>query len=251
LSGYVEDLAVSVSDEVYLVGSFSQDASGSTTLNYVAKWNGSAFVPLGDGFYDFGYRIFVSPSGEIWAAGTMSDDEGASIQTRLFTWNGTTWGIAEVDVGTAATRGMDFMERADGQDIVLITNVANTITIQGVTTNVANNGSAPVFPTIEIKRSGGTSATLELIRNEESGLELLFNLPILDGETVTINLEDKTVTSDYRGDLIDKMLPNSDFLDWSLLPGTNDIYTYISTAGAPTITANMMWRDCYWSVDDS
>jgi hypothetical protein len=41
----------------------------------------------------------------------------------------------------------------------------------------------------------------------------------------------------------------SNVAEFFLLPGANKVAYYASTAGAPTITALMRWRDAYQGVD--
>lgn len=249
----VRSLATDAAGNVYLGGVFTADGDG-VSMNRLAKWNGQAFSALGSGVNGAVNDIAIDPLGRLWVSGIFTEAGGSSLIDNIAIWDGSQFSQIDIDLpGTAEAYGIAFHERPQNKfDVYLGFDTTGTATVSGVgTTTITNNGSAPAYPIIKIKRTGGTSATLETIRNEDSGLQLLFDLSILDGETVIINLESKTVTSDYRGNLIGKLLSNSDLANWSLLPGANDIYLYVSEAGSPTITATMQWRERFWSADDS
>ena len=128
-------------------------------------------------------------------------------------------------------------------------NTNGTVTM-AATTTITNNGSAEAFPIIEIKRVGGTGLTLRSIRNETTGDEILMELDLLDGETITLDLRTgrKTLTSDWRGNLAGEILPNSNFATFSLLPGSNVIGIFRTSAGGPTGVTVMRWKEQYHSV---
>ena len=55
--------------------------------------------------------------------------------------------------------------------------------------------------------------------------------------------------SSFYGSRLDAIISNSDFSDFVLQPGDNTVTAFVDVAGAPTVTAYMVWRDGYWSVD--
>jgi len=256
LNDTVWNLGLNTANELYVAGEFTETADSSVSLSRVGIWDGSAWQALGSGVrsgVEIASEIIVTPVESIIVGGTFTSAGGSSLPDRIAKWTGSQWEALDIDLpGAPYIYALMSKTRLTSKyDIYIGFTTTGTATVSGAsTTTITNNGSAPVSPTIKIKRIGGTSAMLETIRNETTGRQLLFDLAILDGETVTIDTQAGTVTSDFRGDLIDKMLPSSDFQDWALLPGDNAVYTYVSTAGSPTITATMQWRECYWSVDD-
>jgi phage-related protein len=123
-------------------------------------------------------------------------------------------------------------------------------TLPGATT-ITNFGTATTYPKIKIKRSGGTSATIRYIQNATQGTTLYSSYAMRDGETITIDLQEKTVTTDFGGENIvgDVIERNSDFGRFGLLPGANELTTLVETAGSPTVTAWLEWRTTHWSAD--
>jgi hypothetical protein len=133
-------------------------------------------------------------------------------------------------------------------DLLFGFNTTGTATVPYANTITLSSG-AETYPTITIKRTGGTSATLLSIRNELTGREMLFNVSLLDGETITINLSQKTVISSFGRRLTENPLRGSDFANFNLSPGSNPVDVFVNPAGSPTITANIIYRQNYWTMD--
>ena len=115
----------------------------------------------------------------------------------------------------------------------------------------SNTGTENAYPVLNVKRTGGTSATLKTLRNETSGYELYFDYSLRDGEALTVDLDPKAknVTSSYYGRRLDAVLANSDMGQWRLRPGQNKVSCFVDTAGSPTVTAWLEWRDAYNGLD--
>jgi hypothetical protein len=230
-------------------GAFS--TAGGTTVNLIGKWNGTTWSALGDGITGTDVRdlLYVSSTGDLYVSGNFTAAGGLTAADYIAVWDGTSWGQIDIDLpGTPVVYAMAW----DLGDLYIGYDTSGTATT-GNTATITNNGSAPAYPEIKVKRSGGTSATIEALVNETSGKQILFNLSLLDGETVTIDLSPwaKSVTSDYQGNRLGEIVDMSDLATWSLLPGDNTIRFYVSDAGSPTITATMRWRQQFWSVDDA
>ncbi|MDT9121901.1 hypothetical protein RSW84_31075, partial [Escherichia coli] len=64
-------------DSLYAGGSFT--SSGSTLINNIAQWNGSSWLPLGEGLtYDNGedgtvYALALDNAGNIYAGGSFQE----------------------------------------------------------------------------------------------------------------------------------------------------------------------------------
>ena len=117
---------------------------------------------------------------------------------------------------------------------------------------ITNGGSRTMYPKFVIKRSGGTSATVEWLKNETTGDTVWLNYGLLDGETLTIDFTpgQKSITSDFFGNVIGRaLLPNSAFASFSLLPGANDIAVYVADAGTPTLTAYLLYKNTHHAID--
>jgi hypothetical protein len=92
-------------------------------------------------------------------------------------------------------------------------------------------------------------SSLRYLENQSTGQVIYFNLLLLAGETITIDLSPgkKSITSDYRGRIFDNPLANSDFANFHLLPGNNVIACLVDKDS--TISGVIDWRIQHLSVD--
>jgi hypothetical protein len=81
--------------------------------------------------------------------------------------------------------------------------------------------------------------------------QLYINHSLLDGESLTIDFKEgnRTIESSTFGSSWQSVLRNSDFGNFYLAPGDNNISVFVDEAGSPTITAYMIWRNTHWSAD--
>ena len=92
INGFVNELAVSGSGEVYAGGNLTQ--AGGVAANYIAKWNGTTWSSLGtgasNGVNGGVYALAVSGSGEVYVGGSFTQAGGVGT-TNIAKWNGTAW----------------------------------------------------------------------------------------------------------------------------------------------------------------
>ncbi len=103
-SGYVAALAVAGNGDVFAGGSFAQ--AGGVAANSIARWNGTAWAPLGTGPAN-GVNYFVTAlaaagNGDVYVGGRFGQAGGASAN-RIARWNGTAWS----PLGTGPANGLD------------------------------------------------------------------------------------------------------------------------------------------------
>src|SRR2546423_6746080 len=86
LNNTVQALAVSGSD-LYAGGKFTM--AGSSTVNYIAKWNGTTWSALGSGVNGYVRALVVSGT-NLYVGGdfTMA---GATTLNHIARWNGSSW----------------------------------------------------------------------------------------------------------------------------------------------------------------
>jgi hypothetical protein len=221
-------------------------AVGGVSASNIARWNGSSWEALGAGVNSDVYSLAVAPNGDVYAGGTFTSAGDVTLGDRVAVWNGSTWNHLDVDLP-----GSPEVQTLLIDDIGIYLGFSTTGTATTSYTNtVTNNGTASAYPIITVKRSGGTSAIVEWIKNETTGKRILVNYSLQDGETLTIDLRPgrREVTSSYYGDVWRAILRGSDFADFSLLPGSNLITVLVANTGA-TVTPTMRWRPTYWSTD--
>ncbi len=141
----VRAIAALSSSEVYVGGDFvttADSTSSSIAANRVAKWNGSAWSPLGtstqNGAGNTVRAIAARSSSEIYAGGdftTVADSTSASIAAnRVAKWNGSAWST----LGTSTQNGA-------GATVNAIAVLSSTeIYIGGAFTTVADSTSASI-----------------------------------------------------------------------------------------------------------
>jgi hypothetical protein len=239
-------LAADAAGNIYVGGTFT--TADGVDANRIAKWNGRTFTPLGSGANGLVQVIKIDRNGLIYVGGLFTEIGGLSTPNKIAVWNGSAWAHLAVDLPGAAT--VEAVECVN-DDIYIGYNTTGTAYASGFTI-ATNSGSAKAYPKIVIKRADdGTTAKLEYIRNDTTGATLWFDYAFQKGETITIDCtpSDRSITSSMRGLVWLAMLRNSDFSEFYLLPGSNNISVYVSTTGAPTITAHMTWKVTHWGAD--
>ena len=97
-------LVVASNGDVYAGGVFTQ--AGGVAANYVARWNGTAWSPLGtgaaNGVDDYTEVLALNDNGELYVGGDFTQAGGVAA-SRVAKWNGTTWS----SLGTGAANGLN------------------------------------------------------------------------------------------------------------------------------------------------
>lgn len=244
----VTGVAVSPSGDVYFCGDFTSIDS-DTDNNRITRWDGTRFKPLGSGLAGgTPYSMEFDANGLLWVVGAHTEAGGNTRATKISTWNGSIWAHEDKSFDTVAT----FRAVATGPRGQVFAGASSSAAIQSAgLTKVTANGSALAYPKIVIKRTGGTSAELISIFQETTGVHLQFDLPISDGEQITVDFApgNRGVTSS-RGSINKlKFLPSSQIGSFYLLPGNNELTLLVAVAGDPTVTAFLVFNEQYLSVD--
>lgn len=86
--GVVEAAVVDGAGDLYVGGSFL--TAGTAAANFVARWNGSEWLPLGSGLNDVVHSLAVGPDGSIYAGGSFTVAGGVPANS-IAKWNGEEW----------------------------------------------------------------------------------------------------------------------------------------------------------------
>jgi len=247
----VTKMEIATDGTIYIAGQFV--TVDGVTVNRVAQWNGSSWRAMGTGFDDVAYRLHVAPDGIVYVGGDFTTADGETMR-QLAKWNGSSWFSGDFNVSGGFTGLTPFVDSND--NLWLGFENAGASTFSGDTT-IAYAGTAKSYPQITINRDGGTSAKLIQLRNETTGATLFFDYDLLDGETLTLEFDQRAgafMTSSIRGNVYSELLPNSNFGTFYLTPGNgtgsndNVITLFVDNDGA-TVTSNIIYTIRYISAD--
>jgi hypothetical protein len=247
MNGQVNALLIGPDGTLYAGGAFT--TAGGVSANYIARWNASAWVGLGTGMNSNVLALAAVSSGALYAGGAFTVGWGGPFAGRFALWTGYAFSNPGADLPGALTVYSILMS-ATGKLYVGF-DTTGTAKVAGIAT-CTNAGTTSAYPIITVTGPG----TLLSVRNETTGKELLFNLYVNAGETITIDLtpDHKTIVSSWRGNVISSLLRGSDLMTWCLAPdpqaagGANKVSCFMTgTTGASGASAT--WTARYWSLD--
>lgn len=232
------------SGKLYACGAFT--ASGTGTINRVAAWMGTTWIPMGTGANAAVNSIAVAPNGDVVAVGQFSQMDGLPMKG-LALWNGSGWVNLDVEIAVGTTPTMSAVQVLPNGDIYLGgTSFSTTQTVPSLSagiTLVRNSGTSEVRPVIYVAGQG----TLRWIENQTTGKRVFLNLQIFTGEEIFIDFDAGTVTSLSRGNLFYTVVRGSELHSFSLIPGENKIAAFMAAdVGA---SMQMYYTPQHWSAD--
>jgi hypothetical protein len=186
--------------------------------------------------------LLAAANGLVYATGIFDLINGRQAASGFGIWNGSVWTTFGVDGGSSLVA--EIVRTPNGQ---IWTVSGGAVTVAGVAT-VTNAGTASVSPRIIVTNASTTLALrLYSVGNERTGATIFIDAELAPGETLTIDCEAKTVSSSYRINAINAILPGSQFGRFALLPGTNPIS--LMTSRTTDVTASVAYTNRYWSND--
>ena len=248
-------LDIAISGNIFVGGDFT--TADGVTVDYVAEWNGSTFLPLGtDGPDGTVNAVYSNVTGKVYVGGDFAVS-GLTTGDGIAYYVPSTglWYPLEIDLPGANPNVFAITGDKSNDDIYIAFDLSGTAFYSDETT-ITNNGTAKAYPIITINRSGGTTARVQSIVNNTTGSQIVFDEEIFDGEEIVIDLRPgrQEVNSTTLGPswTAERWVfkPGSNIAEWALLPGDNSINLYVQGTGTPTITAIVQWRNTYWGVDD-
>jgi len=257
-SNVVYALAVDAVGGVYVGGTFTT-FNGVDCLS-VGYWNGTTAQALAGGIDGTGVTpvvltIAIAPTGEVWIGGQFDLVNGIVPVDMLTVWNGSTFYSPPVDMpGTAFVNALTFdPSTGDDADVYIGTTATGAVKYSNTTT-VINSGTEKANPVFYIKRTGGTQAKLISIENTTTRKKVIFNYALRNGEELKIDLRPgkKRITSSIKtlsGQGSNTLNVGSDLSDFYMIPGTNVLAVYMSTAGSPTVPATVELDELFVSFD--
>lgn len=230
VSGVVNCLLVADDGTLYIGGTTGMVLAGGVTVTALATWNGTGYAAVGGPLVVTTQveNIAFGPEGDLYAGGDIVSADGNTLSDGIARFDGHTWSHLTIDLpGTPYVWATAFNKAGD---LYLGFNTTGTATSAAANT-ITNAGSAKARPKFVITRTGGTTSVLESIKNWTTNEELLFNIGILNGERLDIDLQEQTIISSFFGRRHDAILANSNFGTFGLVPGANLLTVKISGTG--------------------
>ena len=214
---------------------------GLATVDNIAIYNGQGWDDMdggiGTGGTDIVYRAFVDADDTVYASGLIGTD--AFVKT----WNGYQWSDIDLNLPAGYIDDMAF----NGDDLYLGGSCSGTAYYSGDATSAAGGTYTEVYPTITIVNGDTLTTNLHYLENASYDKRMYFSpLKIMPGETITINCQTKTITSDYGRIITGQPLPGSDFGSFFIRGASNVINLYMSNySNIANITATATYRMHY------
>lgn len=241
----VNEIIQSPAGILYACGTFT--ASGSTSISYIARWNGSIWCQLGDGITGTNVLSFaVSETEQIVAVGEFTQADGIDV-LGVALWNGSSW--TNLDIEIVSDSGTTYLAALFvGEDIYVggsnpYFGPTAQLSLFSSINYVTNYGTAEVGPVIYVYGPG----ELKWIENQSTKKRVYLNLKVLDNEEVFIDFGIASIWSTVRGELLFGIVPGSDFKDFTLIPGENKIAVFMTDDVASLMYIYHQPR--HWSAD--
>lgn len=239
----VRALRIALDGKLYIGGLFT--VAGFWNVGRVAVWNRQEFYPLGaDGDGVAGgtgvFTIEIDKKGNVYLGGDFTSATGDAIASRLVVWNGTRFGHLDIAVGsTVYAIASKFGKLFVGYGGASVSSIADVQT-------VVNYGKAAAYPILDVLGP----LTIQYLENQDTGKVIRMNLDVQAGERVLIDLRPGLLraVSEWRGNVMYGLLPDSDFGEFYLLPGSNQI-AFHGTGGTGAEEVSLRWALADWSFD--
>lgn len=235
----IDALALGASGVLYAGGNYT--VAGGAIANRIAQWNGVAWAAMGAGFDGTVTQLQMTATGVLYASGSFqATAEGRPLPSRVAYWANGIW-LPEAGGRDSAWTTVGGLW-TDGKELY-IGGTFNGTWYYGGPDTIHNPGSARAYPVLTLHGPG----RLYHIINYTTGQAIHFDLTLLNGETLTVDLRPgvKTITSSWRGNMIAAIV-SGNLVDWYLAPGDNRVSVWIDDGGA---AGEMIFEPRYWSVD--
>lgn len=237
LTATVNDMLLSQNGLLYL----ASDAD-----NRLNVWNGvGAFSTLAGGANNAATRNYQTKKGDIITMGWFTTVGSLSVSS-VVGWNGSAYFPIAADIPSPFTLRGVIAEDVSGNLILAGWSTLGNIAV-GSVTPVNNTGSYNAWPKLKFTGPG----QLREVKNYTTGEAIYFNITLLSGETAYLDLTPGKIsfTSSFRGNILSAIIPGSNLAKFKLVPGLNNISTFINGSVTAATNVTMRWRNAYSSID--
>lgn len=242
----IYDITVGQDGILYITGNFT--ALGGISAVNVAKYDGVSITAMGDGLSGGTvFAQFSNASGsDIYTAGGFTSSGTLTFTRGFALWNGSTWVYG--DAQSDSQNLISIIQSRDGSLYIGKSNGASTVTASFVNT-LTNAGSADAYPVFTFTGPG----SVYTLKNYSTGDVLYFNLVLNAGEIATLTLGPGNISfvSNFRGNIINTILPGSYLATFRLAPGDNSVSAFIAGTTSADTKLTAYWKTNYLSLDDA
>lgn len=243
----VNAMAVNAANELFVSGIFS--LSGSESMNSVAVWQGSAWKSLGTGLLNVNGiangssdDLALFSDQRLIVTGTFAFAGGIPVEN-VAVWNGYTWTHLDAHIDTSLNKMVRVDPDTDDIFLGLDQSAAGQQLIFSGRTTIHNMGSRACNPVFYVKGPG----TLKYIENHRTMKRMYFDLPINENEEILIDTGRGRLTSSHGRNVMQTLLDGSDFHNFLILPGDNDLLCFIDNDVDAQMSVQMPIQ--HWSAD--
>ncbi len=245
-----QETALAPDGRIYLAGFFVR--VGVINAEGVAVYTRQDFLPLGQegdgilgGISNVARNVKVDNVGRVFYGGDFQQATGADFARLICTWNGTSFSHLDLELPGVANDVHGLM--LNGKDIYVGHEDIGTAALSSAIHTINNRSRASVGVLLEVLGP----ARLLWLENQTTGHVIRMDLTVQAGEIVKIDLREgmQDFTSDFRGNVADGILPDSDLTGFKLIPGNNTIAFFARDTDSNT-EISLRWAIHHWSFDD-
>ena len=253
LTGEVLSIDINPNGTIIIGGMF-QSAIGHPHPDYVAAWRGNSWGALMAGGLDgVVQKVLCAKNGDIYLGGEFAQAGGLTLTDRVV--KSVQGAFQPLDVDLPGTASIYAICLASDGSLYLGGAFSTAATSENAKTGVVAlnlnvaSASANTYPFISVHGPG----TLKSIVNYSTGANVSFDgLTLQAGEWVSFNFDPVTLKFqggwNGRGNLLRYVNAGSDYGNFYLKPGANNISLFMDDTDANT-SAMIMWTPKFWGLD--
>lgn len=213
-------------DQQTLVAGGAFASADGNTCGGVAYKQGETWLPLGTGMAGGAvYAVRRDLAGRVWAGGAFASADGSTLAARLARFDGFPTGVWQHTDLVPASTVWSVTVRAPDEILV---GHAGAVTSAAAANTATHTGSADWSPRLVAEGAG----TLRSVACYETGAELLVTHTLVANETVTIDPDERTVTSSVHGDILSRLRPGSTLDRFRLPSGASKLLVHMTGGGS-------------------
>jgi hypothetical protein len=250
----VTALGIGKDKTVYAGGGVS---SGVPSKGIIVGFNGSSWFKLGDGGpqyrdgdnFDGSYRLVASivedHNGDLIVGGSFTQTPGLKFNDKIARFSKSAWFNVPIDLPGDPT--VYAIHVSKSRHLALGFSTLGNFISQSYTLTTNVSGDAPTYPFVRVTGGG----TLQLIRNNTTGQEVNFKYTLLVGEILILDLRPGKIAahSNYFGDVSGRVWADGSDLSLVLLPGVNDLSSFMSNSTSQAAGITLYWNPAYKGLD--